>query len=45
MKVEPALSRRWLKAMEGYTDESGRLAPWEDGPAGRKYLAEKGWTV
>lgn len=44
VKVEPALSRYWLKAMEPYY-ENGKIRPWEDGPAGKKYLAEKGWEL
>jgi DNA polymerase-1 len=43
-KAEPAISRRWLKAMEPYYVD-GKLAPWEDGPAGREYLAKKGWQL
>ncbi len=45
VNVEPALSRRWLKAMETELDCSGRLIPWEDGKKGQKYLAEKGWIL
>jgi DNA polymerase-1 len=45
IKVEPALSRRWLKAAEPAYDASGKLIPWEDSPQGAKYLEEKGWTL
>lgn len=45
VRVEPAISRRWLKTMEANYDNRGRLAPWEDGAAGRKYLSEKGWIL
>lgn len=44
-KCEPAISRRWLKAMEAAYDSAGRLIPWEDSPAGAKYLREKGWVL
>ncbi len=45
VKVEPAISRRWLKAMEPAFSAGGLLIPWEDSESGRKYLAEKGWTL
>lgn len=45
VKCEPAISRRWLKAMEAAYDKDGRLIPWEDSSAGQKYLKEKGWTL
>lgn len=44
LKAEPALSKRWLKAMEPYYVE-GKLAPWEQSPAGITYLAERGWEL
>ena len=44
IKVEPALSRRWLKAMEPAFD-AGQLIAWENSAAGRKYLKEKGWEL
>lgn len=44
-KVEPALSRAWLKAMEPAYAADGRLIPWEDSEAGAKYLKKKGWLL
>lgn len=45
VRVEPALSRRWLKAMESAYDDERKLIPWEDSAGGRKYLQEKGWEL
>jgi hypothetical protein len=45
VKVEPAISRAWLKSMEAAYDAAGRLIPWEDSPAGRAWLTEKGWML
>jgi hypothetical protein len=42
-KVEPALSRRWIKAMDPAYDAAGKLIPWEDSPEGRRYLEKMGW--
>lgn len=43
VKVDPALSRRLIKAMEPAHDAEGRLIPWEDSAEGAEYLRKNGW--
>lgn len=43
VKVEPALSRRLIKAMEPALNTAGKLIPWEDSAEGAEYLKKKGW--
>lgn len=43
VKVDPALSRRLVKAMEPAYDAAGDLIPWEDSEDGKTYLAKRGW--